>query len=127
MVATCPKAVQELFFAERKKVAVSWVRQIRLQTQNLRHFHSGSARFYARLSLATEIRLALDFQSLLLTCRALEMALLVSGPYAAPGMVKTTAAVAGRICAISEKSIGFLTTTGGAGALREKSGGEATL
>jgi hypothetical protein len=67
------------------------------------------ARFYAGLSLGTEISLGFDFAVLLLACRALQVSVHLGGPYAAPRMVASTAAIANRVCAISERSLAFLT------------------
>jgi hypothetical protein len=101
--------IRELFLEERKKIALSWVSRVRRQVLSLRHFHLGSARFYARLSPWTEISLAVDFAALLFECRALQVFLYVRGPYAAPRMVGFTAAAAARVCKVSEQSLAFLT------------------
>jgi hypothetical protein len=45
---------------------------------------------------------------LLALCRFLQIAVYLRGPYAAPGMVRTVAASAGRVCSISERSLQFL-------------------
>jgi len=63
--------VQALFLKERRKIALSWAHELREQILSLRRFHLGSARFYARLSVGTEIKLALQFLSLLFLCRIL--------------------------------------------------------
>jgi len=101
-------SVHKLFLEERKKTALSWVDQVRHQILSLRRFHLGSARFYARLSMRTEMELALAFAALLFECRLLQALLYVKGPYAAPGMVGSTAAAAARLCKISEASLDFL-------------------
>jgi hypothetical protein len=103
-----PKKVQALFLEERKKTALCWVDQVRTQVISLKRFHLGSARFYARLSMRTEIELALSFTALLAACRALQVVMYVWGPYAAPKMVGSTAAAAARVCKISEASLDFL-------------------
>ncbi len=101
--------IRELFMEERKKVALFWVSRVRKQVLSLKRFHLGSARFYARLSLRTELALAVDFATLLFACRALQVFLYLRGPYAAPGIVGSTAATAARVCKVSEKSLSFLT------------------
>lgn len=108
VVTATPRHVHDLFLEERRKVALSWVKQVREQILDLRHFHQGYARFYSRLSLRTEIRLAFEFLTLLWICRALDLALYFRGPYAAPRLVGQVAATAVRVCTISEKSMGFL-------------------
>jgi hypothetical protein len=100
--------IQSLFLAERKDISLAWVRRVRGAILSLMRFHRGHARLYAQLSLSTELLLAINFARLLMVCRVLEIALFVRGPYAAPGMVRTVAATAGTVCAISEKSLIFL-------------------
>ena len=106
-----PRCIQELFLEERKRIALSWVGQVRRQLLSLRQFHLGSARFYSQLKLRTEIRLAVEFAGLLLACRALQFVLYVRGPYAAPRIVEATAASAAKVCGVSEKSLAFLKPT----------------
>lgn len=101
-------SVHQLFLAERRKIALLWVSQIRRQILNLRRFHLGSARFYSRLSMRTETRLAFEFFTLLGICRALQLALHLRGPYASPSMVGRAAAAAAKVCDISEKSMSFV-------------------
>ena len=101
--------LREMFLSERKQVVLSWIRRVRQEVNDLKSFHLGSARFYAGLSLGTEISLGFDFALLLLACRALQVSVYLGGPYAAPRMVASTAAIANRVCAISERSLAFLT------------------
>jgi hypothetical protein len=108
---TAPREVQELFRIERQRITLSWVNRVREQISSLQRFHSGSARFYARLSFRTELELALQFAGLRMGCSVLQLALRFGGPYAAPAVVSTTASAAARVCAISEKSLAFLTAT----------------
>jgi hypothetical protein len=103
-----PTQVQSLFLSERKNISLVWVRRVRGAIVELMRFHRGHARLYAQLSLSTELLLALNFARLLMVCRLLEIALHLRGPYAAPGMVRTVATAAGRVCTISEKSLVFL-------------------
>jgi hypothetical protein len=107
--AKTSKEIRELFIEERKKIALFWVSRVRMQVLSLKRFHLGSARFYAQLSLRTELQLGLDFARLLLACRALQFFLYVRGPYAVPAIVGATAATASRVCKVSEKSLSFLT------------------
>jgi hypothetical protein len=99
--------VHELFLEERKRIALSWLDQVRRQLLSLRHFHSGSASLYRELDCRTEIRLAVEFAALQSTCRALQFVLYLRGPYAAPRMVEATAAAAAKVCGISQKSLAF--------------------
>jgi hypothetical protein len=108
---TAPPRIQALFLAERKDISLAWVRRIRRAIVELMRFHRGHARLYSQLSLSTEVLLAVNFARLLMVCRLLEIALYLRGPYAAPGMVRTVATAAGRVCTISENSLVFLKTS----------------
>jgi hypothetical protein len=108
VMSAAPRRVQEMFFRERKRVALSWVGQVRRQILNLKRFHLGAARFYSRLSFRSEMALALDFATLLFGCRALQVLLYLGGPYAAPRVIGMTTATAARVCELSEKSLAFL-------------------
>jgi len=126
VLSEVPENVCALFIEERRKIALSWVNQVRRQILCLRRFYLGSARSYARLSFRTEMGLAMDFMALLFTCRALQVVLYLRGPFAVPGMVETTAAVAARVCKVSEESLAFLTPAK-VGALSDRSAGAAQL
>ncbi|HTW25327.1 MAG TPA: hypothetical protein VMD78_17120 [Candidatus Baltobacteraceae bacterium] len=106
--STSSKRVRDLFIAERKKIAIAWIGQVRCQIASLKRFHVGAARSYAQLGLRTEVELACRFTALLWGCRALQLAVSVAGPYAAPRMVGATATAAARICTVSEQSLAFL-------------------
>jgi hypothetical protein len=106
------RAIESMFLRERKKIALIWLERIRSQIQLLRRLHLGSARFYARLELKTEISLGWSFATLLVTCRALRLAFWVAGPYAAPGMVSAVAHAATNVCEISRQSLAFLSGAG---------------
>jgi hypothetical protein len=126
VASQAPKDVRDLFCAERKKVAIMWVDQVRQQIRSLMRFHLGSARFHAGLSLQTEIGLAVDFTGLLIACRALQVLLYLRGAYSAPRMVGATAATATRVCRISEESLAFLNAAS-IGGLDDRSAGAARL
>ncbi len=103
--------VQELFLRERKRLALSWVAQVRRQVLSLKDFHSGQSRLYARLDVRTEIGLALSFASLLVLCRVLQATFYVRGPYAAPRMVGVAITAAAKVCTVFERSLAFLPRT----------------
>jgi hypothetical protein len=108
MVSEAPEQLRSLFFDERKKIALLWVEQVRRQIISLSHFHRHSARFYGQLKPGTEMKLAAQFAGLLFACRVVQCVLYVSGPYAVPNVMEKTASAASRICALSEKSLGFM-------------------
>jgi len=110
--AASPGEIGELFLQERTRISLMWVRRVRSEIRNLMHFHLAYSRLHARLSLLTEIRLALDFAFLLLACRALRILLYLRGPYGARAVVHMLTAAAGRVCVASEKSLAFLNSPG---------------
>jgi len=103
-----PGEIRDLFLQERTRISLMWVRRVRSEIRNLMHFHLAYSRLHAKLSLLTEIRLALDFALLLMACRALRILLYWRGPYGARAMVGVLTAAAARVCAASEKSLAFL-------------------
>jgi hypothetical protein len=105
-------SVERIFFEERKRIAVLWVKRVQSQIRLLRQLHLGSARFYARLDFKTELSLAWDFTVLLVSCRALHLVFLLGGAYVAPHMVGNVATAAGRVCEVSRQSLAFLTKAG---------------
>lgn len=110
VASAAPPAVNAFFRRERKKIMLAWFGQIRQQAHSLLHFHLGAARFYTRLNFRSEVSLAVDFGSLLLTCRVLRVLVYFGGPLVAPRMPAATAAAGLRICEISENALAFLTT-----------------
>jgi len=87
------------------------VDRVRQQIGLLRRLHLGSARYYAKLSVKTELALAFDFSVLRLGCCALQVAFMVGGPYAAPKIAGAVTEVATRVCGISQQSLAFLATS----------------
>lgn len=109
------QSVEDVFFTQRKRIALMWVGRIQAQVRHLRHLHLGSARFYARLEFKTELLLAWNFTILLVSCRALQFAIIIGGPYAAPAIVGAVTQAAGHVCEISARSLAFLTGPGAEG------------
>lgn len=102
-------SLRELFLRERKKMALCWIAHLRTRVLSLRRFYSGQSRHYAQLDFRTELTLALNFASLLMACRILQVLFYLRGPYAAPRMVGHAISVADKVCVISERSLSFLT------------------
>ena len=101
--ANAPCEVQERFLADRKRIAISWVAGVREEVVELKRFHLGQARLHAKMGVRSELSLMFDFWSLLATCRVLETALKLRGPYAVPGIVHGTVTAAARLCETSER------------------------
>lgn len=110
IASSSSRHVRELFVQERRKVAICWAQQVRAGVLRLMNFHLRQARFYAQLSVATEVELAANFAALLLACRVMQAALYVGGPFAIPSVVGRTVSNAARLCEASGKSLAFLDT-----------------
>jgi hypothetical protein len=100
--------LEALFLTERRLIALLWVKQMREQILCLRQFHLGAARLYAQVSMAKELRLAVEFVSLLIACRLMQFAIYFQGPYAAPRMVSRLATAAATACTASETAVALL-------------------
>jgi hypothetical protein len=111
VASAAPGPVNALFRRERKRIVLAWVDEVHRQIQRLRRFHLGAARFYARMGLRSEISLAMDFATLLIACRALQVLVYVGGPRVAPPMFGATAAAGMKICQVYEEALAFLSTS----------------
>ena len=119
--------IHRMFLTERKRISLIWASRVRLEIRNLMHFHLGYSRFQGKMSLNTEVRLAIDFLVLVLACRALQLVLFARGPYGAPAIVGVAAGAAARVCSISEKSLAFLNPLAGATLPNDTGSGGATI
>src|SRR5215469_13318497 len=77
--------IRNLFVSERKRLALTWIRQVRRQVRALKDFHVSRSRMFTQMSRRRELSLALDFASLDARCRILQLLILWRGPYTAPG------------------------------------------
>jgi hypothetical protein len=100
--------VYSVFCRDRQKIVLAWLAQVLMQVKALRRFHLGAARFYARLGLRSEVALAMDFASLLIACRALQVFVYLGGPRVAPRTLTAAAAAGLRICGAYEEALAFL-------------------
>lgn len=127
-ITSCtPPNIQQLFMRERRRLAIFWAGQVHHSVRALRSFHLGQARFYAKLSLATEMELALSFTALLLICRALQIALYLGGLSPARPMLGRTARLVAKLCVVSATSFAFLESARGRGPNRERPEGNSAL
>jgi hypothetical protein len=101
--------IQNLFLAERKRLALRWIRGVRNQVRALKDFHVSRSRMFTQMSRWKELSLALDFAGLEVRCYVLQFLLQWRGPYAAPDFARKTAAAAGRVCSVMDQSLAFLT------------------
>jgi hypothetical protein len=108
VVANAPKTTEQLFLEERKHIVLAWISQVRLQIVSLQNFHFGHSRHFVQVSLTSEIALAWEFATLRMVCRALYLLVYFRGPYGAQQIAGKMVAIAARVCALSEKSLAFL-------------------
>jgi hypothetical protein len=100
--------IRNLFLAERKRLALTWIRRVRRQVGALKDFHVSRSRMFTQMSRWRELSLALDFARLGIRCRILQLMLQWRGPYAASEYARRTAAAAGRVCSVLDQSLAFL-------------------
>lgn len=110
VVANAPKTTEQLFLEERKHIVLAWISQVRLQIVSLQNFHFGHSRHFVQVSLTSEIALAWEFATLRMFCRALYLLVYFRGPYGAQQIAGKMVAIAARVCALSEKSLAFLSS-----------------
>ncbi len=106
--STCSPRIQQKFLEERKTIALSWVGQLRKQVLHLKRFHVEHARAFAEIDTRSEFALAVDFAILLMACRTLQFSFYLWGPFASRRMVHLAIRIAGTVCSVSERSLGFL-------------------
>lgn len=122
---SAPAEVRELFLRERSQIALLWIRQVRTQLVSLRRFYTGRSRYYAQLSVGTELSLALNFVVLLSACRFLQMLVYVRGPFAAPWMVGAAITRTAKICDFSAERLDFLRSANPGEIAGDRAGNEA--
>jgi hypothetical protein len=127
VTSAATQEVQRQFLEDRKRLALAWVNQVRLQIVNLQEFHFGQSRHFVRLNLTTELALALECAALRMGCRALYLLVYLRGPYGAPAVVRKMVATAGRVCSISEQSLAFLAPAANRGVMRNSARGDAAV
>lgn len=101
-------SVERMFLRERKKICLSWVERIRLQISLLMQFHRSYSRFCDRLSVPMELSLVVNFATLLFCCRALQISILLRGPYAGGVVTRRAIKSAYTVCDLTGRSLAFL-------------------
>jgi len=94
-----------LLQAERKTVATYWLRHTRRQTTLVMSLYLKSARQSARLSVALELQIALNYLLFLTACNSLQSLIWLRGPARARKIAQQTMAAATRFCTVSEKML----------------------
>lgn len=102
--------VVRLLESERKGIATYWLRHTRQQIRRLMSFYVRSARESAKLSVALEFQMALNYVVFLVVCNALLMLIWLRGPFRTRAVARRTMAVAARFCATSETLVSLAET-----------------
>lgn len=102
--------INQLFFSERRRIALLWVSEIRAQIVCLSRFHRAQSGFYSDLSFSAEFSMVCGFWSLLLACRGLQVLIYFRGPFAARAVAIRTIETAERLCQLAGQPIAFLNT-----------------
>jgi hypothetical protein len=96
-------AILRLLEAERKAIAMYWVRHTQQQVRLLMTFYVKSARLISGLSAALELKLAFNYLAFLAACNAFLGLIWLRGPFHAQKIARRTITVAARFCAVSEE------------------------
>lgn len=102
--------LSQFFLAERRRIALLWVSEIRAQIISLSRFHRSQSGFYSDLSFSAEFSLVRGFWTLLFACRGLQLLIYFQGPFAARAIAIRTIATAWRLCDLAGRPIAFLNT-----------------
>jgi hypothetical protein len=97
--------LMNLLNAERRGVAIFWLRRTREQVRLLMSFHVRSARRDAKLGLALEIKLALHYFVFLMAYNALFALIRLRGPFHARRVAGFITAAVAQFCAISQQAL----------------------
>lgn len=92
-----------LLEAERRSIAICWLRQTRQQVKVLMTFHVKSARYNSKLAARLELKLAVSYFAFLIACHAFQSLIWLRGPFYAAKVARFTMMIATRFCVLSEK------------------------
>lgn len=95
----------KLLSAERRGVAIHWLRRTREQVRLLMSFHVQSARRNANLGLALEIKLAVHYFVFLLAYNALFGLIQLGGPFRARRVAGFITPAVTEFCSISQQAL----------------------
>lgn len=97
-----------LFLAERKRLAVAWLRRTREVLRRLMSLHLKVVRQSAGSSLATEIQLGVNYSFFVLTYCFLMILILLRGPFWASSVIGLAAKIADRAGSSSARLLGSM-------------------
>ena len=91
------REITETFLAERKRLALAWLRATRKALVRFMRLYRLTARDAKELCLGAELKLALDYLSFLVLCDFLIALIWLRGPYSTTRLVRVTTWLAGRL------------------------------
>jgi hypothetical protein len=102
------RRLEVLFLAERKRLALAWLRRTREVLRRLMSLHLKVVRQSAGSSLITEIRLGINYSFFLLTYSFLMVLIFLRGPFWARSVIGLASRVADRAGSSSARLLGSL-------------------
>lgn len=80
--------IEKLFRKERRTVALVWARQTSLAIRRIMREHAAIARQSTNLQPSTEVKIFLQFATLLVTCGAIRVGIDLAGPMRIGGLAR---------------------------------------
>jgi hypothetical protein len=96
------ESIERLFEQERKKVALTWVRQISAMIRQVMREHAQAARRSHNLVYSTEVKILAQFLTVMAACGTLSVAIRVAGPLGLAGLAQFAQSAAQRARALQE-------------------------
>ena len=97
VVALGSRRLERMFEAERRKVALHWVRQVSRETKEIMRVHRLASRWHHDLNAAAEAELTLDYLRLRLVCALLGLLISAFGPHSLDQLAGYAGTLYGRI------------------------------
>ncbi len=99
---------RKVFLRERKRIALSWLRQTRTQAGQLMRFHRRAVRRNVGLKTILEVKLAASYLAFLLLWGVLQVLIRFGGPFRAQKMAGHALGFANRMRFVSEQVLAGL-------------------
>ena len=96
VLSHAPKDVRRLFLIERKRIALSWLSEIRSQSKAAMRFHVARARMSEHLSPMQELVLAVNYLVIRVKCAFIVAVVLLRGPVALRSMAGCASHLSGQ-------------------------------
>jgi len=100
--------LKHMLLQERTRVAILWLKDMRIQMGQIFRFYRTATRNNAALEFWTELRIAWDYFTFLFMVSNLQALIYLLGPFVVRGMVARTFAVADRISSEVGQTLGSM-------------------